>query len=980
MRSNIRIFLSITSLLAWSACSPYSGTNFNLAQVTWVTSEGTHYDPIWNIPQQRVFSFKSCLHDTYSYHSVGPLQEFTIQTDRSEVTVATDVAGCIHWSETLDFDYFSTQGYLKTERTIIGQGEFRGTRTIPLALNPWKQRTDSLIDLRFSSPSQFATHGVSDPSKIVVDQISIQTQEKSYSQGMSTIQLSAHLNNPTFNQKNTEGEIITEPLKSGRFLFRAVLLQSSDVLSKNEQEIELKDGQVDLLTSLTLLKIPRPQIPLEFLFELIPLQAPKTLHGLTATVILPSLILQSRLNIQKLDTNLSQYFSTEKKTSETQQSPSTPLGFDIESVELTSGGESRKTDEGFPSEIQLGIKACLVNSVTQNPIKRHPFSVQFGPIAVAAGMDKKSAFSPKKLMSSLDDGCLRWKEAISFNYYAPPRYLEYFIRVRGQEIPYTDVIQSKKIYINPWKKELSWDERYGDLKNVKSSQWAQLKISSFNYEYVGTQYQINSSLNLTIARKYRITFQPSVIRIDPFSESGFSEIPIHGGKFNLRVALVDEKESSLAPVAYNEFKVSVQENGVAEVVSDFPFPFEKLGKIPARLKIILSLSPIESKSGLRPITGAATFLMPDEKGTSALVESLVNLNELKKIHLATQMEEEQKLQFQENQSSFDAMVRASGLQMLTPEEMKRYQITDELMRKVAYNIPQSTQSLAIRFCHMLSSDKFIKECLIKPEFYFDIRSLKKIETITGKPKAVNQNLSGLGSANFSLLQVQTDYFRELIYSQTKAQSSESTSAHGVEAEGAIGFKVFSAGIAGKAFQEFKSEEKKKNESAVNDEEKSGLRSREVSTLIVQEQKLQFESEVFSCVRSFPTTLAIQSFGAVAQRAKIIYCLPEKKTQQITESWVMIQSNLGTQSNLGSATMLGDSRALQEQSWIMLIRGRATLERFKSVLKFSDLKNQPINLEKRQINTDLPLRTTYSIFNTLYPNPEYGISPSWVEMD
>ena len=79
-------------------------------------------------------------------------------------------------------------------------------------------------------------------------------------------------------------------------------------------------------------------------------------------------------------------------------------------------------------------------------------------------------------------------------------------------------------------------------------------------------------------------------------------------------------------------------------------------------------------------------------------------------------------------------------------------------------------------------------------------------------------------------------------------------------------------------------------------------------------------------------------------------------------------------------MLGDSRSPQEQSWMMLIRGRSALERFKSVLKFSDHQNQPVNLEARQINTDLPLKAAYSTFNTLYPNPEHGIAPGWVELE
>ncbi|MBX7232274.1 MAG: hypothetical protein K1X29_09340 [Bdellovibrionales bacterium] len=113
-----------------------------------VKNDKTNLD--WNIPKSRIFDFVACLRPISQKNPiVGDV--FEILGGEGVYQRTTDSQGCLHWSESIPFEYFAKPTYVTVERKFKALKRQVGVASYRFGINPWSGLTDTrppLIDFR----------------------------------------------------------------------------------------------------------------------------------------------------------------------------------------------------------------------------------------------------------------------------------------------------------------------------------------------------------------------------------------------------------------------------------------------------------------------------------------------------------------------------------------------------------------------------------------------------------------------------------------------------------------------------------------------------------------------------------------------------------------------------------------------------------------------------------------------------------------
>ncbi len=126
----------------------------------------------FKLPVSRIYNMKACLKD-FARSTELSGQRFEIP--EIDLSVTTDIGGCLNWSETVEFNDLATPAYLKFERTIKGTGMARGERVVEFAISPWAHGEDpsEAIDLSRNKISNL----VDDPKEVQLRRVGNSTNE-----------------------------------------------------------------------------------------------------------------------------------------------------------------------------------------------------------------------------------------------------------------------------------------------------------------------------------------------------------------------------------------------------------------------------------------------------------------------------------------------------------------------------------------------------------------------------------------------------------------------------------------------------------------------------------------------------------------------------------------------------------------------------------------------------------------------------------
>lgn len=115
--------------------------------------------PGFSIPQSKLYNYSLCLKDRRTQEAIRG-HSFAISGGgpgsggETEWTVKTDVSGCLNWSETVEFNFFSSEKFLPLRRLITAKSPGdAGAREIRFAINPWNFNGQSatVVDLTLKS-------------------------------------------------------------------------------------------------------------------------------------------------------------------------------------------------------------------------------------------------------------------------------------------------------------------------------------------------------------------------------------------------------------------------------------------------------------------------------------------------------------------------------------------------------------------------------------------------------------------------------------------------------------------------------------------------------------------------------------------------------------------------------------------------------------------------------------------------------------
>ena len=151
--------IALSAALALQACAPQQGTVNGVAGdrsalsssraenatfvVDPIASSGADHqvsDASWNARRRHIVTLRACLRDIGKLQPVVS-QAFVLRGGSEDRVLETDANGCLTWNEGTDFNWLARESFVQTTRVIEPRGMHRGTRTIPLAIDPW--RTDA---------------------------------------------------------------------------------------------------------------------------------------------------------------------------------------------------------------------------------------------------------------------------------------------------------------------------------------------------------------------------------------------------------------------------------------------------------------------------------------------------------------------------------------------------------------------------------------------------------------------------------------------------------------------------------------------------------------------------------------------------------------------------------------------------------------------------------------------------------------------
>jgi hypothetical protein len=164
----------------------------------------------WGFPRELNYSFTACITDLVTDELVKG-QAFAILGKKSVVKqVDTDSDGCIHWNESIRIDFLSGEKVFELDRRIEGKGLVRGSVHTPLSINPWRDyfsegsSNEVVRDLRHhvqtASPTQVFSY---DDFLIQTQKAQTQSVSSSRSRLMVTAPLSLSVDSQQISQPSS---------------------------------------------------------------------------------------------------------------------------------------------------------------------------------------------------------------------------------------------------------------------------------------------------------------------------------------------------------------------------------------------------------------------------------------------------------------------------------------------------------------------------------------------------------------------------------------------------------------------------------------------------------------------------------------------------------------------------------------------------------------------------------------------------------
>ncbi len=575
------------------------------------SSEISKVDPIYFIPKERLYNFKTCIKDIMQSKAIQG-QSFKIEGGDGGKIIESDDQGCLNWNESVVFNFLAQSNYIIINRTIVANGLHKGSTDVQFAINPWSHGDESgaVVDPRKKAvaalsvekvgASAFLAENTHSPLWAITPRVSIVEEELSASGAKMVLKFQSKL---SLVLKNSAQQNIQYPLSNGAFdvemiLYNAVIENGKEslipIVSSAEKNIVFSQDTLIAEFPFTLNALPsKGQI-----FLGVKISASSNdigldpFEGVYMISNNPSIKIDSAPVIAKNQSFAgvkSKLYSKSSDDNEAKKEDVKP-GLEIDKLDIRffKIGSENTTER----QVFFNIKACIKSNLDKRAIRDEVFSVQ--TISGKAPIDLKS--NP--------EGCLSWDDSVWHKVFANERFIKKSIR-----IAHTGLNLNKQIdvVLNPWDSGANFarDERFVENLNSlnlnPSSENAKILFDNYNFAVVNYKYEINKNLDLTIVKNGILSLNAKVVNHSSLSNGRAGYEPLRDGNYLLKWAVITFDGNEKVDSVVSSGSKTITTIG-GEIKTELGFKVSAFDKLNTRSRLITALYTIkESKNKNRTV-------------------------------------------------------------------------------------------------------------------------------------------------------------------------------------------------------------------------------------------------------------------------------------------------------------------------------------------------------------------------------------------
>ena len=634
-----------------------------------------------DLPKSRSLSYRACVKERKARTPIIN-QTFEIQNQERKLiaTSMTDNAGCLTWSEVLQFSIFKPSHNLIQQRILVTKGRFTGQSQIRFVVNPWNTRIFSEIEtdihaeniqpLRLEELQKKSSTAILRvyPSRSLFTINKVEKNQAVYKldfMGTLALENRDHLNQvfqiPISRAKFKSRVSILNRRKDGQYyLIHRTDWSAYQDLTESLLNIETiyksntaacPNGRLDVALEVDISNGIYELKPFEMIFQGPNCQA----NGFVLMVPFTGYV--DAINTRQF-TNLEHYLAQNAQTTFPQHLQGSgdvsyirPLEFQPSNVEAKKFSRSKT----------VRFHTCLSSVIDYDVFKREPLMIT-------------SHNGKTHLIYTDDEGCFSWNEVFTHNYFEPQCWKKGQIRIQSAS---SDIDFSIPIAFNSvGNHDIYRDLRYFNLPENQSCEkinptdkLGEIFTPKVNLEKTTYEYFVDPYLNIKLKKKVILQMNPFFRRLSLLDASGIQNDDLPPGEYELTLAITDNNlQLHSSPIdissiySFSRHRIKIHAGSL--VSEEIPIVMDELKPMGNTTQIILSLQPIDedTQSWLKPIVFHGPLIFQN-------VSEFANLKPIYNAHLINNLENawKQRLRlFEEKNQSKAGVYNFANEHKLTP--------------------------------------------------------------------------------------------------------------------------------------------------------------------------------------------------------------------------------------------------------------------------------------------------------------------------
>ena len=613
-------------------------SSFELSPVELISSEVKSSDGNWpDLKDHASVSFRTCITDTaYLERIVG--ERFQVETSEGSVTRVTNTQGCITWNETVPFSYLEDEKFIEINGTVNAVGNFRGSRPLKLALNPWRENLVDQSHGRVNTISNaIRQKEESVGNRIASTQATLSVLKQNFLNDQTLLELEV-TTQPMLIRRNLTGSLIREAFNGGQFEVSYFLVSRS--ISTNQRKVinEVKlnesinnEGRLKSRVRFVILEGIKPKDVIELGIKIKAYDAPVELGSAEGLLPIKQLAGTVSSELLELPEDLETISLNTPMSFESRSNPD-DFGFIVDSVTIRPGSEGGENSSGSSDRrtVDAIFQVCLVDSLIKTSVTNYPLRITLKD-------NSNTQLFLGNVTTEARTGCANFRATIPYRRFDTQRWNDYRIEVASTREPFVDISKERWVSINPWIRggDFGIDKAVGTPPSLSStgSTRPKIVIHNLNYNFIGhpqDAVRMNKAMDIQFSRSYMFEIQPMIQMDHRYEGELQSQERLSSGKYRQRVLVLAPKTNVNVDFASevnlrdyytltaHEQNVDV-ESGFIRSRVEFPLLFTDLISFSHKNIILIELSPLESGSALQTGYFVGTFIgsrSKDNIGTS----------------------------------------------------------------------------------------------------------------------------------------------------------------------------------------------------------------------------------------------------------------------------------------------------------------------------------------------------------------------------